>query len=181
MSDETEAADGPLVPRRLVGETVVELEHGVGARTVIIGAIGESASPVDSFLVSMRLSCRGVRVVNLGAGVTLDRAAAELACRREVEALLLICGDSARAVVRQLSGLEDLVTAGAVTRPVFVGGVRGGVWRELQGVAARLRRGGVTQVLADLADAAYLLPVRRLAVRDASFPASPVRAVSRVA
>ncbi|MGW7281074.1 hypothetical protein ACWGIV_22805 [Streptomyces sp. NPDC054844] len=159
----------------------MELEHGPGARTVVVGAIGELVSPADSFLVSMRLNCRGVRAANLGTGVTLDQAAAELSCRQDAEALLLICGDSARIVVRQLAGLRELVSAGAVARPVFVGGARGGSWRELQGVAASLRRGGVTQVLADLADAAYLLPVRRLAVRGLSLPASSAGIVSRVA
>ncbi|MGW8065173.1 hypothetical protein ACVV2G_23630 [Streptomyces ziwulingensis] len=159
----------------------MELEHGPAARTVVVGAIGESASPADSFLVSMRLNCRGVRAVNLGTGVTLEQATVELSCRREVEALLLICGDSARGVVRQLSGLRDLVAVGAVSRPVFVGGARGGSWRELQGIAANLRRGGVTQVLADLADAAYLLPVRRPAVRDVSPSARSAGIVSGVA
>ncbi|MCF2131794.1 hypothetical protein L1I79_36030 [Strepomyces sp. STD 3.1] len=159
----------------------MELEHGPGARTVVVGAIGELVSPADSFLVSMRLSCRGVRAANLGTGVTLDQAAAELSCHQEAEALLLICDDSAGVVVRQLAGLRELVAAGAVTRPVFVGGVRGGAWRELQGVAASLRRGGVTQVLADLADAAYLLPVRRLAVRGLSLADRSAGTVSSVA
>ncbi|MFE5262362.1 hypothetical protein [Streptomyces coelicoflavus] len=159
----------------------MELEHGPGVRTVVVGAMGESVSPADSFLASMRLNCRGVRAANLGTGVTLDQAAAELSCRREAEALLLICGDSGSVVVRQLAGLTGLVAAGAVTRPVFVGGPSGGSWRELQGVAASLRRCGVTQVLADLADAAYLLPVRRLTVRGLSLSAGSAVLVPGVA
>ncbi|MFC8246696.1 hypothetical protein [Streptomyces chartreusis] len=157
-----------------------DLENGPGARTVVVGAIGDSASPADSFLVSMRLSCRGVRAVNLGTGMTLDQAAAELSCHWAAEALLLICTGRARAVVRQLSGLAELAAAGAIARPVFVGGVRGSSWRELQGVAAPLRRAGVTQVLADLADAAYLLPVRRVAMPDVP-PTWAVKVGSRVA
>ncbi|WP_328436798.1 hypothetical protein OHA71_05945 [Streptomyces sp. NBC_00444] len=143
-----------------------ELESGFGARLVVVGAIGDSATAVDSFLVSMRLSCRGVRAVNLGTGVTLERAAAELSRRRDAEALLFICDASAQSAVRQLAGLEDLRAAGAVTRPVFVGGTGDEAWRELRRVAARLQGFGVAQVLSDLVDAAYLLPARRVPMSD---------------
>ncbi|WP_432193579.1 hypothetical protein [Streptomyces sp. bgisy027] len=150
----------------LEGEAMGDIESGLGARTAVVGAIGDSASPADAFLISMRLSCRGVRPVNLGTGLTLDQAAAEMSCHWGAEALLLICTGRTRTVVRQLSGLADLAAAGAIGRPVFVGGARGSAWRELQEVAAPLRRAGVAQVLADLADAAYLLPVRRATMPD---------------
>ncbi|MCW5249592.1 MULTISPECIES: hypothetical protein [unclassified Streptomyces] len=159
----------------------MERGHGPGARTVVVGALGDSVSPVDSFLMAMRLGCRGVRAVNLGTGVTLDRAAAELECRDEAEALLLLCGDDPATVARQLSGLGELVATGGVTRPVLVGGTGAGSWRELLTIAGGLRRAGVTQVLADLADAAHLLPVYGRPVRDLPLPAHESPPVPRVA
>ncbi|MEI5033052.1 hypothetical protein RB201_09740 [Streptomyces sp. S1A(2023)] len=149
-----------------------DLESGPGQRLVVVGVMGEAASSADSFLVSMRLGCRGVQTLNLGKGVTLDQAAAEVARRRDVQALLLVCAAGAHAVTGQLAGLAKLQASGSLAPPVFVGGTGGDSWRELRPLAAGLHGLGVAQVLADLADAAYLLPVRRSSVRGA-VPASP--------
>ncbi|MDQ8706877.1 hypothetical protein RCO28_31055 [Streptomyces sp. LHD-70] len=134
-----------------------ELEIRSGARLVVVGAIGESASSEAAFLVSMRLNCRGVRTVNLGTGITLSEAATALARHHGAEALLLV-SESGVHVTRQLSGLAALRTAGDVAGPVFVGGAGTGSWRKLRPLAAELRGLGVTEVLSDLADAAALLP-----------------------
>lgn len=138
-----------------------DLESGVGVRFVVVGVMGETASSAEGFLVSMRLNCRGVRALNLGTGVTLDRAAAEFSRHDDAQALLLVCATGAHAMTRQLAGLADLRISGSLARPVFVGGIGGGSWRNLRPMAAGLRRLGVAQVLSDLADAAYLIPARR--------------------
>ncbi|MER5218147.1 hypothetical protein ABT063_48565 [Streptomyces sp. NPDC002838] len=143
-----------------------DLEIGLGGRLVVVGVLGESASATDSFLICMRLSCRGIRAVNLGTGVTLERAAAELSRRRDAEALLFICDASVRSAVRQLAGLGEMRAAGVVQCPVFVGGTGGGSWQELRHAAARLQGFGVAQVLSDLVDAAYLLPARQVRVPE---------------
>ncbi|MFD4021771.1 hypothetical protein [Streptomyces sp. SH5] len=138
-----------------------DLESRPGERLVMVGVMGGAASSAESFLVSMRLSCRGVQALNLGTGVTLGQAAAEVAHRPDVQALLLVCATGVHAVAGQLAGLAELKASGSLAPPVFVGGARGDCWRELRPLAAHLRGLGVAQVLADLADAAYLLPVRR--------------------
>ncbi|MER7699602.1 MULTISPECIES: hypothetical protein [unclassified Streptomyces] len=150
-----------------------DLESGPGERLVVVGVMGDAASSAESFLVSMRLSCRGIQTLNLGTGVTLDQAAAEVARRRDAQALLLVCATGVHAVAGQLAGLAALKASGSLARPVFVGGTGGDSWRELRPLAARLQGLGVAQVLADLADAAYLLPVRRTEPRGGAAPASP--------
>ncbi|MEU2765063.1 hypothetical protein AB0935_32900 [Streptomyces sp. NPDC007027] len=150
-----------------------DLESGPGERLVVVGVMGEAASSTESLLASMRLNCRGVQTVNLGMGVTLEQAAAELARRRDAQALLLVCATGVRSVAAQLAGLAELRTSGSLARPVFVGGTGGESWRELRPLAAQLRGLGVAQVLADLADAAYLLPVRRAESRGG--PSGPSR------
>ncbi|MEE1941976.1 hypothetical protein V1L54_21660 [Streptomyces sp. TRM 70361] len=155
------------------------LVSGLGARLVVVGAVGGAASAAGSLLVSMRLGCRGVQAVNLGTGVTLGRAADELSRRQEAEALLFISDDNGRGVVRQLAGLGELQAVGAVARPVFVGGTGSGSWRELRSVAARLHELGVAQVLSDVVDAVYLLPSRR-AYATGRVACSPSRAGRRV-
>ena len=103
-----------------------ELESGPGERLVVVGVMGDAASSADSFLVSMRLSCRGVQTLNLGTGVTLDRAAVEVARCRDVQALLLVCAGGAHAVAGQLAGLAELKASGSLAPPVFVGGTGAG-------------------------------------------------------
>ncbi|EST38592.1 hypothetical protein N566_06625 [Streptomycetaceae bacterium MP113-05] len=128
-------------------------------RVVVAVVAGESPpAAAEGFLLSMRLSCRGVRVVNLGAGMTLEEAVAQLGRHRGVQALLLVCAEGGAAVERRLHDLPRLRADGAVTCPVFAGGVGAGVRRDLRRMAPALRRLGVAQVLNDLADTAYLLP-----------------------
>ncbi|MCF6524518.1 hypothetical protein [Streptomyces sp. JJ36] len=132
---------------------------GDAARLVVVGALGDSLPATEGFLVSMRLRCRGFRTVNLGTGVTLPGALAALVRHPRAEALLLAGGPGA-PLARELTGLRRWCAAGGVRRPVFVGGSGDGAWRLPGPAAVALRELGVAAVLADLADAAFLLPRR---------------------
>ncbi|WP_128555643.1 hypothetical protein [Streptomyces triticagri] len=135
-----------------------------GTALAVLGVIGGSEGAADGFLAAMRLSCRGVRTVNLGTGVSLERAATVLARRPDAQALLLVAGAPGPALVRGLVDLPWLLATGGLNRPVIVGGSpgSGGTEGSRSGdpgatTAGRLLGLGVTQVLPDLADAAQLL------------------------
>ncbi|MCX3063654.1 hypothetical protein [Streptomyces beihaiensis] len=128
-------------------------EHGNGTDggLVVVGAIGDAASPETVFLTSMRLNCRGVRTANLGTGLTLAEAAEALARHHRADALLLLGGARDRRAPR-LARLAELSGGDRAAGPLPV---------------------DLAEILPDLTDTAFLFAPRSSGPPGPSDPSGP--------